>query len=103
MKRAIVLAATGVNKDVALAELPGKGTSTAVEADSLAEGPTPWLWAYRERYCAQWSARLNCEPLGVKPILIGVSSNNTNVRTWDLRWRLDTLRTMSIAFLGSLS
>lgn len=51
MNCAIFVLDTGVNSELALATLPGKGTSTGVEAELVSiYGPTPWLYAYRDRY-----------------------------------------------------
>lgn len=78
MNRAMVLLDTGVNSALAPTRLPGKGTSTIVGLDA-SFGPTPWFTAYSDRYWAQWSAKLNWEPLGVNPILTGVSCRYAGV------------------------
>jgi hypothetical protein len=50
MKRAMVLLETGVKSALALALLPGNGTSTGVVVGVSLLGMMPWFAAYRERY-----------------------------------------------------
>lgn len=69
----MVLLDTGLNRALAKAGVPGNGTSTGDVGLDASFGPTPWFTAYRDRYWAQWRAKLKWEPLGVNPILIGVS------------------------------
>ena len=65
---------TGVNRASKPASVPGMDISTLFSAFELR---MPWLKAYRERYCAQRSAREYPEPIGLKPM---TASGQTSVQ-----------------------